>query len=254
MAITPTKEEEKEKVKEKIAEKRALNKKKKEALTEQEPEQTLEEKLREFENMLMGIPTKPKNWGEKILALLRELGEWDILIAYQMIQILLEDFQYHGKLRSFSRKDFLPIVPWKKSQLSKRLQWLCKNGLLTYQKRKYQLNLENPLVKRMERVRQLPVKERQRIIEEQIVNREEEEEEPVETEEEKVEKKNLTKKRTFVPMKEKEFEAFIEAIQEEYYSMMRATMDKEDTKEGIEKIIKERILAVGGIKRINKEK
>ena len=82
---------------------------------------------------------------EQIRRIEKEGGE----IVYQIIQILIKEKMERGYTKKYSLAELQKKFPWKKSRLIEKLQKVVEEGVLKHEKRKYLLNKENELVKRI---------------------------------------------------------------------------------------------------------
>jgi len=71
------------------------------------------------------------------------------LFIFDLICYILEKYHNIGNLRSYSKQELIDIFPWQKSQLQILLRKAVNQKVVISQKRKYSLNLEHPLVKRL---------------------------------------------------------------------------------------------------------
>ncbi len=62
---------------------------------------------------------------------------------------VLQEKITRGHSKKYSLAELLEKMPWEKSTLIKKLQKGTKEGILKHEKRKYLLNKENEIVKRM---------------------------------------------------------------------------------------------------------
>ncbi|MHA1874965.1 MAG: hypothetical protein ACTSUC_00805 [Promethearchaeota archaeon] len=123
-----------------------------------EHELTLEELLNSLNEQIIRTQSK-QDLSSETYRLLQELGNRELLTTVQITKLLLERFIEKGVLEELSRREFLEILPWEKSQLSKRLQNLVREKILLFDKRKYSLDLANPFVLRIKRIINFETKE-----------------------------------------------------------------------------------------------
>lgn len=71
------------------------------------------------------------------------------LFIFNLICYILEKYHTIGNLRSYSKQELLDVFPWQRSQLQVLLRKARNQDIVISQKRKYSLNLEHPLVKRL---------------------------------------------------------------------------------------------------------
>ncbi|HUU78650.1 MAG TPA: hypothetical protein VMX55_09900 [candidate division Zixibacteria bacterium] len=98
---------------------------------------TLIEELRKLEttdNLAIQIRKIVENKGELI---------------YQIIILLTKENMEKGYAKEYTLKELQGKLPWKKSTAILRLQEVEEEGVLTHKKRRYKLNKENVLVKRI---------------------------------------------------------------------------------------------------------
>jgi len=180
----------------------------------------------------------------KALHLIDQLGEEDIFNTIEIISSLLEEQLETGEIKGYTKGELLERLPWKKSQLTERLQLLVGQGILECQKRRYNLNNDCKLVKRVRRALRMQYEELnwQELIEEFAFERTGKvREKKVEERTEKDEKKNLYRKIT-----KNELEYFLEIIYQTYQdNLIYYHLKEEQIKELAKKIEKEILLTVG---------
>lgn len=82
---------------------------------------------------------------EQIRKIVESKGE----INYQIIMLLTKEKMERGYTKGYTLKELLDKLPWKKSTSIERLQDVVNVGVLIHVKRRYKLNKENELVKRI---------------------------------------------------------------------------------------------------------
>ena len=70
-------------------------------------------------------------------------------LIYQIIMVLVNEKMERGYTKKYSLAELQEKLPWKKSRLIEKLQRVAEEGVLIHEKRKYKLNKENELVKRI---------------------------------------------------------------------------------------------------------
>lgn len=92
--------------------------------------------------------TKEKSAG-KIAEQIRKIVEKKGEISYQIIILLTKEKMERGYTKDYTLKELQEKLPWKKSTTIERLQEEVEKGVLKHEKRRYKLNKENELVKRI---------------------------------------------------------------------------------------------------------
>jgi hypothetical protein len=78
-----------------------------------------------------------------------EYSERELFFMYDIICFLLEKYRVTGILRAFSKQELLEVFPLKKTQLQVYLKKAKNENIVFYYYRKYLLNLEHHLVKKL---------------------------------------------------------------------------------------------------------
>ncbi len=86
---------------------------------------------------------------ETIAEQIKKIGEKGGEVVYQIIITLTKERMERGYSKRYSLAELEERLPWKKSRLIEKLQRTVKEEVLKHEKRKYQLNKENELVKRI---------------------------------------------------------------------------------------------------------
>ena len=80
---------------------------------------------------------------------IRKIVESKGELIYQIIILLTKENMEKGYAKEYTLKELQRKLPWKKSTAILRLQEVVEEGVLTHKKRRYKLNKENVLVKRI---------------------------------------------------------------------------------------------------------
>jgi len=104
---------------------------------------TLEEELRR-----LAKTTKEKS-REGLAEQIRKIVENEGEASYQIIMLIVKEKMERGYTKNYTLTELQEKLPWKKSRSIKKLQNVVKEGVLKHQKRKYALDKENELVKRI---------------------------------------------------------------------------------------------------------
>lgn len=86
---------------------------------------------------------------EEVAEQIREIGENDGEVIYQIIILLTKEKMERGYTKRYSLAELQKKLPWKRSRLIEKLQEKVTEKVLKHEKRKYLLNNENELVKRI---------------------------------------------------------------------------------------------------------
>jgi len=112
-------------------------------------EKLLEQLLTALEDNLIETRTSEDEITEEAYALMRTLVSKDFLNTFNITKLLLEETMSTGEIKAYSKKELVQILPWENTQLWLKLKELVEEGILLNEKRKYQLNVEHPFVKRV---------------------------------------------------------------------------------------------------------
>jgi len=202
------------------------------------------EQLQQLEKEILQNTSVEGKLSARALHLIDHLGEADIFNIIEIISSLLEEQLETGEIKGYTKGELLERLPWKKSRLTERLQLLVGQGILEYQKRRYNLNNDCKLVIRVRRALRLQYEEFnwEELIEEFAFERTGKvQEKKVEERTEKHEKKNLYRKIT-----KNELEYFLETIYQTYQdNLIYCHLKEEQIEELAKKIEKEILLTVG---------
>lgn len=80
---------------------------------------------------------------------IRKIGEKNGESVYQIIVMLTKERMERGYTKKYSLRELKEKLPWEKSTVIERLQRTVEEGVLKHEKRRYQLNTENELAKRV---------------------------------------------------------------------------------------------------------
>lgn len=86
---------------------------------------------------------------EEVAEQIRKIGEKNEEVIYQIIMLLTKEKMERGYTKRYSLAELQKKLPWKKSRLIEKLQEIVTEKVLKHEKRKYLLNNENELVKRI---------------------------------------------------------------------------------------------------------
>lgn len=188
---------------------------------------SLEETIREFRELKKESSNKEK---AKIIRRIGEKGE----ISYQIIMMLVKEELERGYSKKYSLTTLLERIPWEKSRAIEKLREIETEGILKHEKKKYYLNRENKLVKRIWKYYNEPSYWRRKEVEEinQLIKKKRELMQEIENREREM-------KRNYQEMNEREERELGREIKEE----IREGSTKEELVEYIEKNI-ERVLGV----------
>ena len=150
---------------------------------------------------------------EEVAEQIRKIGEKDEEVIYQIIMLLTKEKMERGYTKRYSLAELLKKLPWKKSRLIEKLQEIVTEKVLKHEKRKYLLNNENELVKRIWNYYNEPNYQKKEKIEElrNLIQRKKK----LEKELEKKERNNGEKYREATKKEEKELRKEIEEELEE---------------------------------------
>ncbi|MHA1364952.1 MAG: hypothetical protein ACTSP5_00880 [Candidatus Heimdallarchaeota archaeon] len=104
---------------------------------------TLKEELSKLATTKMGESTI--RIAEQIRKIVESKGE----ISYQIIMLLTKEKMERGYTKGYTLNELQKKLPWEKSTTIKRLQEVVDQEVLRHEKRKYKLNKENEIVKRI---------------------------------------------------------------------------------------------------------
>ncbi len=91
-----------------------------------------------------------KDCSKKLVAKqIRRVGKEEGEMIYQIIMLLVREELDRGYSKKYLLRELLKKLPWEKSRLIERLQEVVGKGVLKHEKRKYLLNKEDELVKRI---------------------------------------------------------------------------------------------------------
>lgn len=187
-----------------------------------------EQPIEEITSQLMEI--KPEEV-KKLRTIIKALVKKETLFMHQLVCMMIEEQIKIGYKKEYSRSEFIDRMPWKKSQLSVKLQKAVKEGVILHQKRKYTLNFDHIAVKRLWRFYTEPndySKQREEAKEIQLLTQEKEQlEEEIRDLQERIEKEIKYK-----PITEKEFREFGEEI-----LRFVESDDDFDKKEGLKELL-----------------
>ena len=214
---------------------------------------SIHEQLQQLEMEILQNTNVEEILSIRALHLIDHLGEEDIFNTIEIISSLLEEQLETGEIKGYTKGELLERLPWKKSRLTERLHLLVGQGILEYQKRRYNLNNDCKLVIRVRRALRFQYEELnwEELIEEFAFERTEKiREKIVEERTEKHEKKNLYRKIT-----KNELEHFLETIYQTYQdNLIYCHLKEEQIEELAKKIEKEILLTVGLTTRKSTEK
>ncbi len=124
-----------------------------------ENEKSLEQLLNALEEEIIEHQITNTAFTEQTIKVMRTLASKDYLNTFKITKLLLEKIMATGEIKAYTKKELLLILPWKNTQLWVKLGDLVKEGILISEKRKYQVNVEHPFVKRMKRVMRTSMEE-----------------------------------------------------------------------------------------------
>ncbi len=93
--------------------------------------------------------TTKENSRERLAEKIRKIVENEAEVNYQIIMMLVKEKMERGYTKEYTLKEMREKLPWKKSRLIEKMQKAIEEGVLKHEKRKYKLNKENELVKRI---------------------------------------------------------------------------------------------------------
>jgi len=103
-----------------------------------------------------------KEGKEKVAELIRRITEKEGEMSYQIVKMMVEEKMKRGYTKEFSLKELQERLPWKKSMLIEKMLKLTAEGIMKHEKRRYQLDKENELVKKMWNYYNKPSNEKER--------------------------------------------------------------------------------------------
>lgn len=86
---------------------------------------------------------------EEVAEQIRRIGEEEGEVIYQIIIMLTKEKIERGYTKKYSLAELQKKMPWKKSRLIEKLQEAVIEKVLKHEKKKYLINKENELVKRI---------------------------------------------------------------------------------------------------------
>lgn len=92
--------------------------------------------------------TKEKS-REGLAEQIRNIVENEGEASYQIIMLIVKEKMERGYTKNYTLTELQEKLPWKKSRSIEKLQNVVEEGVLKHEKRKYALNKENELVKRI---------------------------------------------------------------------------------------------------------
>lgn len=109
---------------------------------------TEENKIVELLEKLASLSPKEVAEG-KLKTIIKQLLKEEEYTFYLMMSILLEKFRQTGILRLYKKSELQESFFWERTRLRHYLRKALEQNIFLYKKRKYELNLEHILVKRM---------------------------------------------------------------------------------------------------------
>jgi len=85
----------------------------------------------------------------RLIDIINSILDEKALFLLDFICFFLEKYHSIGNLRAYSKQEIKENFPWKKSQLQFLLRKAINQKIVIYYQRKYLLNIENSLVKRL---------------------------------------------------------------------------------------------------------
>ena len=146
---------------------------------------------------------------ESIAKQVRKIIEEGGEVNYQITHLLVKEKMERGYTKKYSLAELQEKLPWKKSRLIEKLQKIVIVGVLKHEKRRYQLNKENELVKRIWNYYNEPGnKEKEKSIEIwKLIQRKKEKEKEIDV-------KNNKEKTKYREITKKEKEEYIQKIRD----------------------------------------
>ena len=92
--------------------------------------------------------TKEKS-AEGIAQQIRKIVENEGEASYQIIMLLVKEKMERGYTKNYTLTELQEKLPWQKSRAIEKLQKVVGEGVLKHEKKRYALNKENELVKRI---------------------------------------------------------------------------------------------------------
>jgi len=92
--------------------------------------------------------TKEKS-AEGIAQQIRKIVENEGEASYQIIMLLIKEKMERGYTKNYTLTELQEKLPWQKSRAIEKLQKVVGEGVLKHEKKRYALNKENELVKRI---------------------------------------------------------------------------------------------------------
>ncbi len=93
--------------------------------------------------------TTKENPSKGVAEQIRKIVENEGEVNYKIIMLLVKEKMERGYTKEYSLAELQEKLPWKKSRLIEKLQKVMREGVLKHEKRRYKLNKENELVKRI---------------------------------------------------------------------------------------------------------
>ncbi|MHA1185306.1 MAG: hypothetical protein ACTSSK_00305 [Candidatus Heimdallarchaeota archaeon] len=123
-------------------------------------EKSLEQLLTALEKILTETKLTKTDITEETYEFTRILGSKDLLNTFDITKLLLEEIMDTGEIKTYLKKELVRILPWENTQTRLKLQNLVEEEILINEKRKYQLNVGHPFVKRVKQVIRISMEER----------------------------------------------------------------------------------------------
>lgn len=177
---------------------------------------------------------------ERVAKQIRKIVEEGGEVTYQIAHMLIKEKMERGYSKKYSLAELQKKLPWKKSRLIEKLQKVVKEGVMKHEKRRYLLDKDNELVKRIWNYYNEPRnKEKEKTNEIwKLIQRKKEKEKEIES-------KNNKEKTKYREITKKEKEEYIQKIRD----ILEDVMDPlEHTEEFFEKNL---IKALGYKKKID---
>ena len=100
------------------------------------------------ELQILSMLTKESS-NERIAEVIRKIVDNDGETIYQVVLLILKERLERGHSKKYSLRELGEKLPWRKSTLIEKMQKMAEEGIIIHEKRKYKINMENEVVKRI---------------------------------------------------------------------------------------------------------
>jgi len=209
--------------------------------------ESLEQLLTALEETLAENKLTETEVTEEAYELMRILGSKDLLNTYEIAKLLLEEIMDTGEIKAYLKKELVRILPWKNTQTRLKLQNLVEEEILINEKRKYQLNVGHPFVKRVKQVIRISKEERdfEKDLKDFLLETAKASQPPPNKETEVNDKEIVEKTILHRQVSTKELDAFINDLRTTYFESLINSTEEEIIKDLAKQIEKNILMTIG---------